>query len=338
MYLRLNFYILHVEDYVMNIVSDSVHSEQFDQLSTRSLRSLQSARKKFERCSPEPRTKLLQRQVSYPSKTYSSRVNIQRVIQQESMNMTPDTVWSFLGDMSWPEIALCAAALYALKKALSFALANCNLKLFEISDPPSNAYAGKVVWIVGASQGLGLALAEHFASQGAKLILSSRSVEKLEAVKLKCLKYIGENDVKILPVDITEEYAQVRQKTDMAFQEFEEGIDYIVHNAGASQHAAVEETSHDVAKALVDMNLLGEVSVARASLPHMLQRSKGHHIVIASMAACVPSPGQAMYSAAKSGLKSYFLSMSSEICARYDFMRDSRCMFVKKKLMVTNDD
>lgn len=249
----------------------------------------------------------------------AKRNNIARRLATHQMQSMGDTVQYFLASLGigWQEIVICAVALHTLRKIMTFALSNCDLDLFSKRDPPSNAFKGKVVWIVGASKGLGQELALHFASLGAKLILSSRSVEKLELVKLKCLQYALVDDVVILPLDITAKYSEIETVTDEAFKQFgKHGVDYIIHNAGASQHAAVEETNYDVARELIEKNLMGQIAVARASLPAMLKNGKGHHIVIASMAACVPSPGQAVYSAAKSALKSYFLSLSSELSSR----------------------
>ena len=62
------------------------------------------------------------------------------------------------------------------------------------------------------------------------------------------------------------------------------GVDYIVHNAGASQHSCVEEASAEVAAALLALNLQGPLALARASLPAMLARGRGgRHVVVASM-------------------------------------------------------
>lgn len=222
---------------------------------------------------------------------------------------------SNMSSLSWAEIAGCVVVLYSLRKFLNFLLANCDMTLFSKRDVPSKGYTGKVVWIVGASQGLGEALANHWATCGASIILSARSKDKLENVRSNCLRYT--DNVAVLPIDVTWSFEMIKKTAEKAFAEFG-GVDYIVYNAGASQHAAVEMTSVEVSKKLVDMNLMGQVAVATASMPLMVQQGRGgHHIVIASMAACVPSPGQAMYSATKSAVKAYFLSLASELAARW---------------------
>ena len=209
-------------------------------------------------------------------------------------------------------IAACAAGCYALFTVIRFARTYCDLTLLSKRCIPANAFQGKIVWIVGASQGLGEALAQYFAGAGACLILSSRSLDKLKA--LPCVEQLPEDHVLLLPLDLTGPPEALQQAADAAFAAFNgAGVDYIVHNAGASQHAAAEETAFEVATSLINLNLLGPITLARATLPLMLSRGTGRHVVIASMSAVVPSPGQAVYAAAKSGLRAYFSSVASEL-------------------------
>lgn len=221
-----------------------------------------------------------------------------------------------VSQLTWPQIGVCVAALYALKVFMDFVRANCDLNLLsKRKKPPLGYFSGKVVWIVGASQGLGKALAVRWAQDGARVILSSRRETSLMSVKQDCCRFIGEYDVAVLPFDITDSYARIEKVAKEAFGAFGQ-VDYIVYNAGASQHGPVEETSHEVAEMLLRMNVMGQMAVARASLPYMLERRGGHHVVIASMASAVPSPGQAVYAAAKSAVKAYFLSMATELSSR----------------------
>jgi dehydrogenase/reductase SDR family protein 7 len=217
-------------------------------------------------------------------------------------------------EVSLPTVAICASIGYALFSVFRFAKAYADLTLLSKRRVPRNAFQDKVVWIVGASQGLGEALTLHFAAAGARLILSSRSIDKLEAVKASCLQHIPAENIVLLSLDLTGPAELLDQAAEKAFSAFNSaGVDYVVHNAGASQHAAAEDTSHDVAKSLINLNLLGPINLAKATLPLMLQRSSGRHVVVASMSAIVPSPGQAVYAAAKSGLRAYFSSVTSEL-------------------------
>ncbi|KAI7846257.1 hypothetical protein COHA_000237 [Chlorella ohadii] len=213
-----------------------------------------------------------------------------------------------------------AAALWAAWTLLRFARADADLTLLSKRAPPPHAWRGKVVWIVGASQGLGEALARYWAEAGARLILSSRSLDKLEAsrrvVKQHCCQHVAEGDVVLLPLDLVGDSAGLEAAAKAAFAAFDgAGVDYVVHNAGkcASQHAAAEDTSPEVAAALLNLNLEGPLGLARATLPHMVGQGRGQHVIVASMSAVVPSPGQAVYAAAKAGLRAYFQSMASEL-------------------------
>jgi dehydrogenase/reductase SDR family member 7 len=86
--------------------------------------------------------------------------------------------------------------------------------------------------------------------------------------------------------------------------------------AGSSQSAAAEETSHVVGQEVLRLNAEGVIAVGRALLRQMLERQMGRLVVIASMAAKIPSPGQAEYSAAKHALIGYFLSVAAELADR----------------------
>jgi len=223
-----------------------------------------------------------------------------------------------------PILSAAAAAIAAVVVLANFVLASCDLSLRFRRDPPKRHFEGKVVWIVGASQGLGRALAVTLAARGARLVLSSRNGETLGRLKDQLVRdnaTMRDGDVAIVPFDITDTFDNVQRAADAAFAAFGipasgGGIDYVIYNAGASQHARVEDTRHDVAVKLVQMNLMGQMAVARAVLPHLLEQGHGHHVVVASMAALVPSPGQAVYAAAKSAVRAYFLSMATELYAR----------------------
>ena len=96
-----------------------------------------------------------------------------------------------------------------------------------------------------------------------------------------------------------------------------EGVAHDSHSgipaAGASQHAAVEEVSTKVADEMFQLNVLGPIALTRAALPFLLSRRKGRLVVVSSMAAAVPAPGQAVYSGTKLALHGYFATLQSEL-------------------------
>lgn len=228
-----------------------------------------------------------------------------------------NVVVPYIAQSGWWLTAMAVVA-FLLYTLFRFAHAYADLSLMsKRRRVPKDGFKGKVVWIVGASQGLGEELALYFAKSGAKLILSSRSKDNLDAVKKRCLAQHGAmttDQVVLLPLDLTGPAEDLESAVCSAYEAFDaSGVDYVVHNAGASQQAAAEDTTAEVATALVHLNLLGPVLLAQATLPRMVKRGRGHHVVVASMSAVVPSPGQAIYAATKSGLKAYFESVAAEL-------------------------
>lgn len=207
--------------------------------------------------------------------------------------------------------AVCFAAL----RFVRFLFADADHALLSLGNHKPNKFRGKVVWITGASQGLGIFLVKHFASCGAKIIISARNKDNLEALK----KELGlpPDDILVLPFDLCGPDAELQKAAQAADSAFSSsGIDYLIHNAGASQHAMAEEVESSVVDQLFALNTIGPIKLTQAVLPHMLERGKGRLVVIASMAAKVPTPGQAVYSATKFALLGYFASLATEICDR----------------------
>ncbi|CAK0786872.1 hypothetical protein CVIRNUC_010086 [Coccomyxa viridis] len=214
----------------------------------------------------------------------------------------------------WLPVTAAAAGLYCLWRLIRFIRADADLKLLGSRKLPREAFKGKVVWITGASQGLGEELAICFASHGAKLILSARNRERLERVRAACNDQQGCGGAMVLPLDITAPTAELHGAAVAADNAFDgAGVDYLVHNAGASQHAAVEEISTKVADEMFQLNVLGPIALTRAALPFLLSRRKGRLVVVSSMAAAVPAPGQAVYSGTKLALHGYFATLQSEL-------------------------
>ncbi|PNW86961.1 hypothetical protein CHLRE_02g103100v5 [Chlamydomonas reinhardtii] len=220
---------------------------------------------------------------------------------------------AWLGTASF---AVLGAALgYLAYKLVRLALADADLHLLGLGKHRANAFEGKVIWITGASQGLGAVLAKYFAGFGAKLILSSRDAAKLQRVKDSLGLGAAANDrVTILPFDLLADYSELEKAAAAADAAFGgKGIDYLIHNAGASQHALASETSAQVTDELMALNAVGPIKLTRAVLPHMLRRDHGRIVVVGSMSSKLPSPGQAVYAAAKMALYGYFSTLATEV-------------------------
>eukprot|EP00740_Mantoniella_antarctica_P016352 CAMPEP_0181390412 /NCGR_PEP_ID=MMETSP1106-20121128/25471_1 /TAXON_ID=81844 /ORGANISM="Mantoniella antarctica, Strain SL-175" /LENGTH=401 /DNA_ID=CAMNT_0023511321 /DNA_START=329 /DNA_END=1534 /DNA_ORIENTATION=+ len=214
------------------------------------------------------------------------------------------------------------AALMLLAQAVNAALGECDLATWLLGDAPRAAFAGKVVWITGASQGLGEALALHLASLGARVILSSRRPETLLRVCEACV-VAGAGDARALALDARAGSAAMRAKGEEALALAEElhgsgggGVDYLFHVAGGSQHAAAEDTTDEVDRDMFELNTMSAIAITKAILPSMLARRSGCIVAVGSMAVKCPAPGQATYAATKAALAAFCHSLRGEVADR----------------------
>lgn len=169
-------------------------------------------------------------------------------------------------------------------------------------------FADKVVWITGASSGIGEALAIELAKQGASLIISARREDELKRVKEACP---NRDKIHILPLDLAL-HDTFRERTDKAISLFGR-IDVMVHNAGISQRSLAKDTAPDVDRRLMEVNYLGTVALTKALLPHFLGRKAGHFVVITSLVGIIGSPMRSGYAASKHALHGFFDSLRAEV-------------------------
>src|SRR5687768_5583662 len=120
-------------------------------------------------------------------------------------------------------------------------------------------FKDKVVWITGASSGIGEALAYAFSREGAKLILSSRKEQELNLVKAKCA---NNNDVLVLPLDLSK-FDTLEDKKNKALEHFGR-IDILINNGGISQRGFASETKLEVDRSIMDINYFGTVALTKA--------------------------------------------------------------------------
>ena len=135
-------------------------------------------------------------------------------------------------------------------------------------------YQDKVIWITGASAGIGEALAKKAAQEGAKLILSARREDELQRVAKAC--NLEEEDFLILPMDMIQ-YAGFDLLVKQAIAKFGQ-IDYLFNNAGVSSRALATETPIEVDKRIMDINYFGTIALTKLVVPHMAANSSGHII------------------------------------------------------------
>lgn len=166
----------------------------------------------------------------------------------------------------------------------------------------------QVVWITGASSGIGEALACAMSARGAKLILSSRRIVELERVKNNCAH---PDNVHILPLDLTAA-ASLEAKVPAAIALFGH-IDIMVHNGGISQRALVVETEIAVHREVMELNYFGHIILTKALLPHFIERRSGYFVVTSSVMGKIGTPMRAAYAASKHALHGYFDCLRAEV-------------------------
>lgn len=171
-----------------------------------------------------------------------------------------------------------------------------------------NPLKDKVVWITGASSGIGEALARALAAKGARLVLSARREEELN--KLAVSLGLGERDVLVLPFDLNDTSAAggLAARVVNHFGR----IDILANNGGVSQRSEVLETTEQIERMLMEVNYFGQVNLARAVLPYMVRQRAGKIVVIGSIAGKFGFYLRSTYSAAKHALNGYFESLRLE--------------------------
>lgn len=165
-----------------------------------------------------------------------------------------------------------------------------------------------IVWITGASSGIGEACARAYAAQKAKLILTATTVDRLQAVAAKC-KQMGA-EVVVLPFNL-EETAGIEALVGQAWNLFGH-VDVLFCNAGISQRTSVEDTSMEMLEQIMRIDFYAPVAMAKAILPKMLANGGGHIAVTTSIAGKFGFPLRCAYSAAKHALDGYFETLQAE--------------------------
>ncbi|MFH1003969.1 MAG: SDR family oxidoreductase [Bacteroidota bacterium] len=171
-------------------------------------------------------------------------------------------------------------------------------------------FKNKVVWITGASSGLGEAIAYQFAQQKAKLILSSRKEDELNRVKKECAKFISEENILVLPIDLSDT-SNVNSLTEKVIQKFGE-INILVNNAGVTQRSYIVDTPLAVERKIMEINFFGTVAITKAVLPVMRKQKSGHLVVISSIMGKFGYYRRSTYCASKHALHGYFEALRME--------------------------
>lgn len=168
--------------------------------------------------------------------------------------------------------------------------------------------SNKVVWITGASSGIGEGLAQRAAARGAKIVLSARRESELERVRQACPR---PQDVAVLPLDLAkliDPEAAVRMA-----ESFFGPVSVLANNAGLSQRTTMLDTGMDAYRQLMEVDFFAPVALSKALIPGMLARGEGHIVTVSSVFGHIAMARRTGYAAAKHALHGFFDSARIEL-------------------------
>lgn len=170
-----------------------------------------------------------------------------------------------------------------------------------------NYFENKVVWITGASSGIGEELAIQLSRIGARIVLSARNKSALELV----LSKMSHSDKHlVLPLDL--EKQDTFPSLCQQIIDFYGRVDMLFNNGGLSQRSEVHETSMEVDRKIMEINYFGNIALTKTVLPYFRQQKSGHIIVTSSVAGKFGFFLRSAYSASKHALQGYYESLLLE--------------------------
>ena len=206
---------------------------------------------------------------------------------------------------------LTVLLVYLAYKLFKFVKADADLTLLGCSLKPG-FFEGKVVWVTGASSGIGEELCKQLSGYGAKLILSARSRDKLEAME-KSLP-----NSKVLVLDLADQ-DNVSSATGKAKELFGR-IDILVNNGGISSRSLFLDFEEKCARELMETNFFGTVSLTRDVIKVMIEQGGGHIVNVSSLAGKFGTALRHYYSASKFALIGLMDAVRFEVMGKNIFI------------------
>lgn len=168
-------------------------------------------------------------------------------------------------------------------------------------------FKNKVVWITGASSGIGKGLVLALSKLDCQIIISSRKESDLNLIKQLCPK---PENIAILPFDLAN-YDNMKPIVAKAISLFG-SVDLLINNGGISQRSLIIDTDISVDKKLMEIDYLGTIALSKALLPHFIKNQSGHYAVVTSLMGKFSSPYRSGYCGAKHALHGFFDAMRME--------------------------
>lgn len=188
------------------------------------------------------------------------------------------------------------------------------------------SFGGKRYWLIGASEGLGLALAQKLSAAGAELILSARNPEALQKAAATLA-----GPATVLPLDVSSS-----ESVQVAAAQLPE-IDGIVFLAGVYWPMRAQDWDAQQAEAMADINFTGLVRVLGVALRPMTARNRGHIVVTGSLSGFRGLPGAIGYAAAKAGTMVLAESLYADLRKTGVTVQLANPGFIRTRLTAKND-
>jgi len=166
----------------------------------------------------------------------------------------------------------------------------------------------KIVWITGASSGIGEALVYKYYKSGDKLIISGRNRDELFRVKANCQNSFS---IHVLPFDLNET-ATLKNRAEEAIKIFGK-IDLLINSGGISQRSLALETDLPIEQRIMNVNFWGTVILSKTVLSNMRSNGGGHIVCISSLVGKFGTKFRSAYAASKHALHGYFDSLRAEL-------------------------
>lgn len=169
------------------------------------------------------------------------------------------------------------------------------------------SFKDKVVWVTGASSGIGKEICRQLDEHGARLILSARSVDQLEELR-SSLHHSDAHTVIQLDLAENDNYSELVTRVIEKYDQ----IDYLFNSGGVSQRSEAIQTDLDVDRKIMEINYFGNIALTKAVLPYMQKQHSGHIIVTSSIAGKFGFYLRSAYSASKHALHGFYESLLLE--------------------------
>lgn len=175
------------------------------------------------------------------------------------------------------------------------------------------SFEGKIALVTGAARGIGRAIAETFAHNGAQVVLADLNFDQVNETALEISQESGQKTL-ALPVDVSDTIS-AKEMVTKALEEFGH-VDILVNNAGITRDTLIMRMEEADWDAVIDINLKGAFNCSKAIVRPMMKQRYGRIVNISSVSGLAGQAGQTNYSASKAGLIGFTKALAREVASR----------------------